>query len=94
MNTLKKEREQNSLGDKYPWLDQNNERRHMMDKEILDKYIDLDQSCLSKEEKKEVMDMLYRYREAFSLRDEIGTCPNIHIKIDVKEEDKPFIIKK
>ena len=26
--------------DKYPWLDQDNERRHMTDKEILDKYID------------------------------------------------------
>ena len=78
----------------------------MMDKEILDKYIDLDQSCLSKEERKEVMDMLYRYREAFSLRDEIGTCPNIEVKIDVtdkspffirpyhvKEEDKVFIDK-
>ena len=78
----------------------------MMDKEILDKYIDLDQSCLSKEEKKEVMDMLYRYREAFSLRDEIGTCPNIEVEINVtdkspffirsyhvKEEDKAFIDK-
>ena len=53
----------------------------MMDKEILDKYIDLDQSCLSKEEKKEVMDMLYKYREAFSLRDEIGICPNIEVKL-------------
>ena len=77
INTLKKEREQNSLGDKYPWFDQDDERRHMTDNEILDKYIDLDQSCLSKEEKKEVMDMLYTYREAFSLRDEIGTCHNI-----------------
>ena len=106
VNTLKKEREQNSLGDKYPWLDQDDERRHMTDKEILDKYINLDQSCLSKEEKKEVMDMLYRYREAFSLRDEIGTCPNIEVEIDVtdklpffiwpyhvKEEDKAFIDK-
>ena len=106
INTLKKEREQNLLGDKYPWLDQDNERSHMMDKEILDKYIDLDQSYLSKEEKKEVMDMLYRYMEAFSLRDEIGTCPNIEVEIDVtdkspffirpyhvKEEDKAFIDK-
>ena len=106
VNTLKEEREQNSLGDKYPWLGQDNERRHMTDKEILDKYIDLDQSCLSKEEKKEIMDMLYRYREAFSLRDEIGTCPNIEVKIDVtdmspffirpfhvQEEDKAFIDK-
>ena len=78
----------------------------MTDKESLDKYINLDQSCLSKEEKKEVMDMLYRYQEAFSLRDEIGTCPNIEVEIDVtdkspffirpyhvKEEDKAFIDK-
>ena len=65
VNTLKKEREQKSLEDKYPWLDQGDERRHMTDKEILGKYIDLDQSCLSKEEKREVMDMLYRYKEAF-----------------------------
>ena len=48
----------------------------MTDKEILDKYINLDNSCLSEEEKREVMDMLYRYREGFSLRDEIGTFPN------------------
>ena len=98
--------EQNSLKDKYPWLDQDNARRHMMDREILDKYIDLDQSCLIKEEKKEVMGMLYKYREAFSLREKIGTCPNIEVKIDVtdkspffirpyhvKEEDKVFIDK-
>ena len=38
----------------------------MTDKEILDKYIDLDNACLCKEEKIKVMDMLYRYREACS----------------------------
>ena len=78
----------------------------MTDKEILEKYIDLDKSCLIKEEKKEVMDMLYKYRDAFSLRDEIGTCPNIEVEIDitnkssffirpyhVREEDKAFIDK-
>ena len=27
--------------------------------------------------------MLYKYKEAFSLRDEIGTCPNIEVEIDV-----------
>ena len=58
----------------------------MTDKEILDKYINLDQSCLSKEEKKEVMDMLYRYKEAFSLRDKIGTCPNIEVEINVTDK--------
>ena len=53
-NTLKKEREQNLLGDKYPWLDQNKERRCMMDKEILEKYMDVDQSCLSKEKREKL----------------------------------------
>ena len=50
--------------------------------------------------------MLYKYKEAFSLRDEIGTCPKIEVEIDVmdkspffirpyhvKEEDKIFIDK-
>ena len=64
----------------------------MTDKEILDKYIDLDQSCLSKEEKEKVMDMLYRYREAFSLRDQIGKCPNIEVEIDVTDKS-PFFIR-
>ena len=48
--------------------------------------------------------MLFKYREAFSLRDEIGTCPNIEVEIEVtykspffirpyhlQEEDKAFI---
>ena len=52
VNTLKKEREQKPLEDKYPWLDPDDEGRHMTVKEILDKYIDLDNSCLSKEKGK------------------------------------------
>ena len=72
----------------------------------MDKYIDLESSCLTKEEKKEVMEMLYKYKEAFSLRDGIGPCPNIEVEIDVmdrspffmrpyyvKEEDKALIDK-
>ena len=75
-------------------------------KEILEKYIDLDKSCLTDGERQEVMKMLYEYRDAFSLRDEIGTCPNIEVEIDVtdkspffirpyhvREEDKAFIDK-
>ena len=50
--------------------------------------------------------MLFKYREVFSLRDQIGTCPNIEVEIDVtdklpffirpyhvREEDKAFIDK-
>ena len=38
------------------------------------------------------MDILYKYREAFSLRDEIGTCPNIDVEIDVTDKS-PFFIR-
>ena len=49
-------------------------KKYMTDKEILDKYIDLEKSCLMEKEKKEVMER-YKYKEAFSLREEICTCP-------------------
>ena len=62
----------------------------MSDMEILDKYVDLEKSCLTDAEKKQVMDMLYKYKNAFSLRDEIGTCPNIEVEIDVKDKSAFF----
>ena len=82
---LKKEREQKSPKDNYPWLDPDDERRHMTDKEILEKNVNLDNSCLHKEEKIKVMDVLLKYKEAFILRDEIGKCPNIEVEIDVTD---------
>ena len=68
------------------------ERRNMTDREILEKYIDLKNSCLNKEEKVKVMDMLFKYKEAFSLRDEICTCPNIEVEIKVTDKS-PFFIR-
>ena len=64
----------------------------MSDREILEKYINLDNTCLTEKEKGEVMDLLYRYKEAFSLRVEIGTCPNIEVGIDVTDTS-PFFIR-
>ena len=78
--------------EKYSWLDDSNERKYMLDKEILEKYIDLDNSCLTKWEKKEVRSLIYKYKNAFSLRDEIGTCPNIEVEIDVTDKS-PFFIR-
>ena len=57
----------------------------MSDKEILDKYINFDNSCLSRWEKRKVRKLNYKYRDAFSLRDEIGTCPNIEVEIEVTD---------
>ena len=46
VNIMRKE-EETSKG-KYPWLKDTDERKYMMDREILDKYINLDNSCLTK----------------------------------------------
>ena len=91
INTLKKE-EKLETGEKYPWLDKSDERKYMSDREILAKYINLDNTCLTEEEKKEVMDMLYKYKEAFSLRNEIGTFPNVEVGIYVTDKS-PFFIR-
>ena len=84
INTLKRG-EETSGTDKYPWLDDSYERKYMMDREILDKYIDLESSCLTKREKQMLRKLIYEYKDAFSLRDEIGTCPNIKVEIDVTD---------
>ena len=105
INTLSKE-EKIEGAEKYPWLDDSDEKKHMSDKEVLDKNIDLENSCLTKQEKKEVRNLIYEYKDVFSLRDKIGTCPNIEVEIDVtdrspfftrpfhaKEEDKAILDK-
>ena len=99
VDTLKKDIEQTTLVDKYPWLSpddkrrnmtdreiSDDKRRNMTDREILEKYIEL-----NKEERLKVMDMLCKYKEAFSLRDEIGACPNIEVDIEVTDRS-PFFI--
>ena len=101
MNKLKEENIESK--DPYPWLDPDGSRRKMTYRQIIESTIDLHQSCLSKEE---VYKLLVEYREAFSHREKIGTCPNIEVDLQVidkspffirsfhvKEEDKPMIDK-
>ena len=54
--------------DPYPWIDKDDPRRCMTDKEILYKYIDLSESHLTESEKEEVMDLVIDNKKAFSLR--------------------------
>ena len=90
VNLMRKE-EENAEG-KFPWLEDTDERKYMTDREILDKYVNLDNSCMTKIEKTQVRDLLYKYKDAISLRDEIGLCPNIEIEIDVTDKS-PFFIR-
>ena len=78
-------------GEKYPWLDETDERKHMTYREILEKYVNLDNTCLTEKETEEVRDMLYKYKEASSLRNGIGTCPNIEVGIDMTDKS-PFLL--
>ena len=89
---MRKKEEEKKVEDKYPWLHDSDERKYMTDSEILEKYINLDNLCLTESEKVQLRDMIYKYREVFSLRDEIGTCPNIEIDIDVTDK-MPFFIR-
>ena len=58
----------------------------------MERYINLDNSCLNKWEKKEVRSLIYKYKDAFNLRDDIGTCPNIEVEIDITDKS-PFFIR-
>ena len=77
---------------KYPWLEPDDDRRNVPDRKIFDSYVDLDKSCVTDLENKQVMDMLYKYKDALSLRDGIGTCLNIEVGIDVTDKF-PFFIR-
>ena len=66
-------------------------KEYMMDREILEKHIDLRDSCLDDSERKQVREM-YDYKDVFSLRDEIGICPNIEVNIEVTV-NLPFFIR-
>ena len=64
----------------------------MSDQEILEKYVDLSDSDLSYAEKKSLYKILLKYKEALSLRDEIGLCPNMEIELELNDET-PFFIR-
>ena len=76
----------------YAWLAEDDPRRFQSDAEILFEKIDLKDSALTKKEKAKLMKMILKYRDAFSLRDEIGACPNLTADIKVIVES-PFFVR-
>ena len=78
--------------DPYPWLDKDDPRRNMTDRECIEKFVDLSDSDMTEKEKKNLYKLLYKYREAFSLRDEISLCMNMEVELELKDET-PFFIR-
>ena len=78
--------------DKYPWLDPDDIRRNMTDKEILQMKLNLKDSILNEKEKEEFLMKVEQFTDAFSLREEIGTCPFIEVHLKLKNKT-PFFVR-
>ena len=78
--------------DPYPWLDKDDPKRNMTDRECLEKYIDLSDSDITEREKRNLYKVLYKYKKAFSLRDEIGLCQSMEVELELRDET-PFFIR-
>ena len=75
--------------DKYPWLDPDDIRRNMTDKEILRMKLNLKDSVLDEKGKEEKVG---QFTDVLHLRDEIGTCPFIEVNLKLKDET-PFFVR-
>ena len=78
--------------DKYPWLNPDNPRRNMTDKEILQMKLNLKDTILNEKEKEEFLMKVEQFTDVFSLRDEIGTFPFIEVHLKLKDET-PFFVR-
>ena len=77
---------------KYPWLNVDDIRRNMTDKEILQMKLNLRDSILDEKGKEEILEKVEQFTDVFSLRDEIGTCPFIEVHLKLKDET-PFFVR-
>ena len=78
--------------DKYSWLDPDDIRQNMTDKEILRMKLNLKDSVLDEKGTEEFLDKVEQFTDVFSLRDEIGTCPFIEVHLKLKDET-PFFVR-
>ena len=77
--------------DPFPWLDKDDPQRSLTDRQILEDKIKLHNSILTPEEMTRFLDMLETKRDAFSLRDEIGTCPYFEVWLQLHDETSFFV---
>ena len=78
--------------DPYPWLDSDDPRCNMTDEEILRLKVPFDKSILTATEKERLIKLMLENTAAFSIRDEIGTCPYFEVKLKLRD-DKPFFVR-
>ena len=81
-----------NVEDPYPWLDVDDPRCKMTDEEILRLKVPFDKSILTAAEKEWLIKLMLENTAAFSIRDEIGTCPYFEVKLKLRD-DKPFFVR-
>ena len=64
----------------------------MTDEEIIRQNIPHQNSYLNDAEKERLIQMIMENKEAFSIRDEIGTCPYFEVRLQLRD-DKPFFVR-
>ena len=64
----------------------------MSDETLMRKKINLDELILNEDQKEKVLHMLIDKRDAFSLHDEIGTCPFFEVRLQLRDET-PFFVR-
>ena len=64
----------------------------MTDEEILRLKVPFDKSILTAAEKERLIKLMLENTQAFSIRDEIGTCPYFEVKLKLRD-DKPFFVR-
>ena len=84
--------ERDNTEDLYPWLDSDDPRQKMTDEEILRLKVPFDKSILTAAEKERLIKLMLENTAAFSIRDEIGTCPYFEVKLKLRD-DKPFFVR-
>ena len=78
--------------DPYPWLDVDDPRRTMTYEKILHLKVLFHKSILTAAEKEQLIKLMLENTAAFSIRDEIGTCPYFEVKLKLRD-DKPFFVR-
>ena len=78
--------------DPYPWLDADDPRQNISDEDILCLKVPLNKSILTAADKEKLIKIMLENTPAFSIRDEIGTCPYFEVKLRLRD-DKPFFLR-
>ncbi len=79
------------LDDLYPWLETDDPRQTMTDMECIEKFINLDDSVLTPTNKEHFQKILLKYKDAFSLRDEVEVCPYLKVHVEMKDKSLFFV---